>query len=463
LKRFMRHLVAAAAVAVAAATAGTAGATPFHPAAQTFPFRPLAGTPAEAAQGCFNGAPCYLPDQIGQAYDFPTGQGAPTGAGQTILIVDAYGSPTLASDLATFDGVLGIPAPNLTIVQQKKVITGGQPSGDLLSWGLETTLDVEWAHALAPGAKIVLAIAADDDSANLVQVEKEALDKNHGAILTQSFGGDESGPAADPDAMDALDRLYADTVQHGGTVIASSGDYGATNGTPFEFDQPFVVANYPASSPFVLAVGGTEGLPYPDGLWTGSGYGGEQVWNEYLPATGQFGASGGAPSTVYPQLPWQAGITPAVGRAEPDVAFDAAANGGVLIVFRGGAGAIGGTSVGSPAWAAIVALANEARGRQGRGPLGIATPLIYSLAQNSGSYARDFHDITVGTNALFQGMAGLPGFDAGAGYDYPTGLGTPDVTNLIGDLATHDVNLKVNGLLRSHGHGNGHGHFGPGR
>jgi subtilase family serine protease len=428
-----------------------------RPAAQGLPFVQISAADVAQAPTCQAGLLCYPPQLVRDAYDFPTGNGGATGAGQTIVIVEAYGSPFLDGDLAAFDAQFGLPAPDLTTVQQQTVLAP-PPDGDSpLNWALETSLDVEYAHALAPGAKLVLAVAANGDASNLVQVEKEVLPQYPTAIVSMSFGGDEVGPFSDPAAEDAFDRLFATQILHGGTVIASSGDAGASNG------NATVTASYPASSPFVLAVGGTEGDPYPGGLWNNGRYGGEQVWNEVIPGVGA-GATGGAPSAIYPVLPWQLGLVPTLQRAEPDVAFDAANNGGVVIAFHGRFGVIGGTSVGSPSWAAIVALANELRGRQGKPPLGLATPQIYLLARDHAAYRRDFHDITTGANDLGNGQFGFPGFSAGPGYDFPTGLGTPDVARLVKDLAGRDaLRLRFDDLLRPHGNGGGHHGFEPGR
>jgi len=136
----------------------------------------------------------------------------------------------------------------------------------------------------------------------------------------------------------------------------------------------------------------------------------------------------------------------------------------VIIAFHGTFGVIGGTSVGAPSWAAIVALANELRGKRGMPQLGLATPQLYTLARDRNTYRQDFHDITTGSNALGNGQFGLPGFSAGPGYDYPTGLGTPDVSRLIKDLAGRDaLRLRLDDLMHGHGHGHGHGSFAPGR
>jgi subtilase family serine protease len=408
---------------------------------------PLAQAIAAGKRGgsqstCVVGGPfaCYAPGQLQQAYDFPTDPHASVGTGQTILIVEAYGAPDITYDLATFDQAFGIPAPpSFTIYNQQTAIPGAQGSGFTFSWELETSLDVEWAHAMAPGANIVLAIANSDDSSDLVEVETEALPLYPGAIVTQSFGGDETGPFSDPNAPPALRPLYAADIAAGGTILASSGDFGATNG------DDTVMASYPASDPLVLAVGGTEGNPYPLGLVRRDGhYGGEQAWNEP-----DFGiAGGGAPSTLFTAPAWQQGVTGQAMRAEPDVSYTAALNGGVVVVISCApdpemvglagcspatplAGVLGGTSVGSPQWAAIVAIANEARGRQGKPPVGQVAPLLYALASNTPTYDQDFHDITVGNNAL---AGSSLGFTARPGYDLATGLGTPNVKHLVDDL-----------------------------
>ena len=333
----MRLGIGAAVAAAAAALATTAGAATFRPAVQNLPYTQLTSAQVQQAPTCQNGHLCYTPQMIRDAYDFPNGRGGATGAGQTIVVVDAYGSPFLGDDVAAFEQQFGLPPVDLTVVPQQTVLAPPPPDDSLLNWALETSLDVEWAHALAPDAKIVLAVAANGDSSNLVQVEREVLAQYPSAIVTQSFGTDEAGFFADPDAMTALDALYLQQVGHGGTVVTSSGDFGATNGTPFGPGPVSPMAGYPASSPFVLTVGGTEGNPYPGGLWNHGHYGGEQVWNEVFAGPDgslQAGASGGAPSVVYPAPPWQLGLTGTSMRAEPDVAYDAAGNGGVIIALR---------------------------------------------------------------------------------------------------------------------------------
>jgi subtilase family serine protease len=456
---------------LALCAAGSAAATPMRPALTTIPFTQISAAAAKAAHQTPlcppNGGTivCYSPSFLRDAYDFPTGKNAPTGAGQTIVIVTAYGSPSIQQDLAQFDAENGLPdPPSFTIVNQQTQVTDAG-SGDLMTWAIETSLDVEYAHGMAPGANIVLAVGDTDDSANIAQLESEVLPQYQTAVVSQSFGADEAGLASDPDSAAIMDTLFLNQVRHGGTVVAASGDFGASGLTPF-VGPPSPMAGYPASSPFVLSVGGTMGNPAPAGLWDRGHYGGEQAWNELLPAVFPGGgAGGGAPSGIYAAPPWQLGLTGSSMRAEPDVSYNAAFNGGVIVVLGGKHGVVGGTSAGAPQWAAIVALANEVRGQRGSGPLGIATAQLWTLARDKNDYRQDFHDITVGNNTLLGAASGLPGFNAGPGYDYATGLGTPDVSRLLKDLSGHDAQrFSFDGLLQSHGggkHGK-HVHFGAG-
>jgi subtilase family serine protease len=385
------------------------------------------------------GLVCYNPQFIRSAYNFPNSL---DGTGQTIVIVDAYGSPTIAADLALFDAVFSIPPPpSFTVICP----AGGCPHPSYTSpnphgpfgWSIETSLDVEYAHAMAPGASIVLDVAQSSSGNDINVVESKVIPVFPGAVMSQSFGIPEYLIHNNNAQVMQAEKNYQEATSLGWTIFASSGDFGATNG--------ITTANpsFPSSYPLVTAVGGTQGNPYPAGLAAGScplsgsctpsGYGGEEVWNE--PAFGA--AGGGAPSLLFSTPSYQSGLSLS-SRTTPDVSYNAAVNGGVLVVWSacpsciGASGPVlfivGGTSAGSPQWAAIAALANEAAGTS----LGFINPALYAIGNNPTKYANDFHDITVGNNQL----AGTPvGFSAATGFDDASGWGTPNVTNLVADLA----------------------------
>ena len=452
----LRHLVLAVAIATTALlAASTASAVRFTPATQMVPAISISDATAKSSKTVPNcgGAVCYHPSFLRDAYDFPTGHGAPTGAGQTILIVTSYGEQSIAADLAQFSAEENLPPANFTQVNEQTQLAPPEDPDTIRQWQLETALDVEWAHAMAPGAKIVLAVAATGDSADVTETLSEVLPRYRGAIVSMSlFADEEFFTQFDPDSMKTMNRLFLRHVLTGGTVVAASGDFGATGLSLLALGDPTVDAAFPASSPFAIGVGGTQGGTFPTGLWQNGHYGSEQVWNETdLPLPG---ASGGAPSTVFPAPLWQLGLTDTTKRATPDVAYNAAVNGGVIIVIGGQHSLMGGTSAGTPQWAAIVALANESRGRQGRVPLGLATPQLYAIARDRSNYRQDFHDITVGSNAFAGPDSGLPGFAADPGYDLATGLGTPDVSRLLSDLGGRESGRFS--LTDDGDYGNGH-------
>jgi len=497
-----KRLVTFLSVLTALVCASVAAAAPMRPLLEPGPFHPLAHfTPADAATQCLNGPPCYLPQEIQAAYNYPAGPGAPTGADQTILVLTAYGAPFVANDLQLFDFGSNLPDPPHFRVETQQLPVSSDGSGHTYTWEVETDLDVQWAHAMAPGANIVVAVANTDDPANVAEVLREVLPKYPGAIITQSFGQDETGPAGDPTLPNTFSPLYLTALLRGGTVLASAGDLGASNGTEIESVlasqmqppiqlTPSVMAAYPASDPLVLSVGGTEGNPYPGGLLTANGtYGGEQAWNEVV--FGFPGAGGGAPSQLFDAPPWQRSLHTSQ-RLEPDVSYNASEVDGYLVILscrpsapgspvldpncpdssHSGYVAVGGTSAGTPQWAAIIALANELRAQSHRGPLGFVSPTLYEIAKDPTAYARDFHDITTGNNALNLMALGFPaasqfGFAAAPGYDLATGLGSPNVSNLLFDLQKRDSGNVPGNLLKAFkavgkDHGKKHG-FDPSR
>jgi subtilase family serine protease len=378
---------------------------------------------AASAASALTGRPCVFgagppaclgPADFAQAYDVPAGL---DGTGQTIVILTPYGDPALQTDLALFDSYFGLPAPpSLSVLP---VAGSGVPgSGQLRFWALETALDVEYAHALAPGAKIVVAQAATDDNGDIVLAAAKLLPRYPGAVVSMSFGDFETDSAAGT-FVAQLHAVFLQATALRETLVAASGDLGATFSPFTGLNTP--VAGYPASDPLVTAVGGTMGLPAPSSLLVNGAYGGEQVWNEPP------GASGGAPSVLFPAPSWQRPVSGYSMRTVPDVAYYAESAGGAMVFALGRPGLVGGTSLGSPSWAGIFALVDQARASQGRGPIGPANASLYKLGRKGG----DFHDITVGNNAYLSPT----GFAATPGYDLATGWGTPDVARLVAGLA----------------------------
>jgi subtilase family serine protease len=441
LKR-LALLAAAAAAVTSAALAATAAAAPVLHAIAGLPAvqgPALTAAAGSAGPGCDPhwaavGVACLSPADLAAVYDFPKGL---DGRGQTIVVVDAYGSPTLQADVDAFDGLFGLPATTVQVVRGPSTgATDG--SGQLGTWAVETSLDVEYAHAMAPGARIVLAQAASDDVDDLLAATSAAVAQYPGAIVSLSFGGDETDPTSGP-SFARWHALFAAGTAAGDTFVAAAGDFGATNCPDPSVCSPSdaPVAQFPASDPLVLAVGGTMASPYGgvqapglfgSGLDVNGGYGGEQVWNEpWLGAA----ATGGAPSVLFSAPSWQAPFSQSSQRIVPDVSYNASIAGGVEIVAGGHLALIGGTSAAAPQWAAVVAVADQGRGASGIRPLGLVAPDLYRLASDPRTYARDFHDVTSGSNALFGVFAG---FAAGTGFDDATGLGSPDVAHLVADL-----------------------------
>ena len=370
------------------------------------------------------GLACYTPALIRKGYNVPS---TLTGAGQTIVIVDAFGSPTIRHDLHVFDLIFGLPDPTLNII-----FPGGSPTFNPLQshgeigWAFETSLDVEWAHAIAPGATIDLVVAATNSGNVLNLAQQFAVTHHLGNVMSLSFGVPEIAVAGKGNNFQLMqaDAIYHAAQAAGITVFAASGDAGAN------FGLPITSALFPASDPLVTGVGGTNLF-----LSDAGAYLGETVWNDSIPSLcpfgcnfGAIGATGGAPSRIFPAPTFQHALTGQTMRSTSDVGYNASVYTGILVFesfFHPGLYFIGGTSEGAPQWAAITALADQAAGHS----LGFLNPVLYAIAGNAAQYAADFHDITVGSNGFFG-----PGFPALTGYDLPTGLGTPNVAHLISTI-----------------------------
>src|SRR5713101_4333094 len=212
---------------------------------------------------------CYSPSFIKKAYEFPS-TSTLDGTGQTIVIVDAFGSPTIVNDLALFDARFGIPAPPSFTIFCGNSATPLDPTTcphvdinanaphDEFGWTIETSLDVQYAHAMAPGANIVLDVASTSSGNAINDAETSAIAAYPGAVFSQSFGIPEGFINAGANNAQLLqaNKNYAAGVASGDTFFASAGDTGATFGTTT------AMSNFPASNPFNTNVTGTNGMPY---------------------------------------------------------------------------------------------------------------------------------------------------------------------------------------------------------
>jgi subtilase family serine protease len=377
------------------------------------------------------GVQCYGPDQIRAAYNIqPLLDRGLTGKGRTIVVVDAFNPPGVAADLHTFDAVWGLADPELTILNPQGSVPFDLNSRAQTSFASEIDLDLQWAHVVAPDAKLVLVEAKTNDDADILAATQFAVQHRLGDVISQSFGEDESCVA--PDIAKAQHRTFEQATAEHITLIASSGDQGSAlptcDGSTFS-----KAVSSPASDPLVLAIGGTHLLA--DG--TSGAYQSETVWNE----SERFGAAGGGGFSVKFRRPaYEIGVVRSTARGLPDVSYNAAIDGGVIAFFgQDGLGGnfylFGGTSAGSPQWSGLIAITNQLAHRQ----VGFVNSSLYA-AQRAHLTGRLLHDITVGDNTFtFTNEAGatvtIPGFAAVKGWDAATGLGTPKANAVVPFLA----------------------------
>jgi kumamolisin len=342
----------------------------------------------------------YTPPQLGKIYRFPPDT---DGSGQVVAIIE-LGGGFAQSELDTYFAQVGVPRPVVTAigVDGAKNEPGQDPQGA----DGEVLLDIEVAGALAPGAGYKVYFAPNTDAGFLDAVSEAAHASPTPVAISISWGQNEDEWTAQ--ARDAMDDAFADAAALGVTVTAAAGDSGSSDAAT-RGDH----ADFPASSPHVLACGGTNLKADPD---TGK-ISAETVWNGG--ASG--GATGGGVSDVFPLPDWQttAGV-PAAGRGVPDVAAVADPATGYEVLVDGASAVYGGTSAVAPLWAALVARLVQATGK----PFGLLNPLLYQgLA--AGKTVDGFRDVTKGSNGKYK---------ARAGWDPCTGLGSPDGTALLARL-----------------------------
>ena len=464
-RRFVPWLVA---LIAAVALAGAASLTLYdHANAVVAPHPAVVGHVAKKAQtqprptsDCVTllGIRCYSPAQFENAYNLAALHNAGiTGAGQTIAIIDSFGSPTIAADLHQFDQTFGVsnpwgvpidPAiakdPKLTIIQPAGQVPPFDPTNDdMVGWAQETTLDVEWAHVMAPKAKILLVETPVSETEGvtgfpeIVKAENYVINHHLASIISQSFGATEN-TFPNKQSLLALRGAFKNALLHHVTVLGASGDEGSTDfQTNLEDLYTMPVNSWPSSDPLVTSIGGTQ-MNLDD---AGHRLSPDVVWNNS--PIGIQAAGGGGLSQVFGRPAFQDGVKSVVGhqRGTPDISLNAAVDGGVWVYYTFVTPSspyhiFGGTSAATPEFAGIVAMANQVAHH----PLGWINDDLYRL-RNRPHRPDGIVDVTSGNNGIgpFVNSDGntyeVPGYDAGTGYDLASGLGTINANAFVRALA----------------------------
>jgi len=395
---------------------------------------------------------CFEPGQVRQAYDLPAlYKKGITGKGATIVIVDSFGSPTIAHDLAVFDKQFGYPAPpSFKIIAPAGKIPAYNPNNsDMVGWAGETTLDVEYAHTIAPGANILLVETPVSETEGvtgfpqIVTAEEYVINHHLGDVISQSFSATEQ-TFTSYKQLAPLRAAYIDAYRNHVTVLAASGDSGAADvGLDETTYYTHPVTSWPDSDPYVTGVGGTQLHQNANGTFTST------VWNDtYNKATNEYVygdagpnplAGGGGKSIFFPRPGYQNRVKSVVGgsRGVPDISMSGACD-GAADIYQSFAGQPAGwyptcgTSEATPEFAGIVALADQVAHH----PLGLINPTLYAL---SAAHAPGIVDVTKGNNTVSFTQGGklqtVKGFPALRGYDLASGVGTVNALYFVYELA----------------------------
>jgi subtilase family serine protease len=446
----------------------------FQPAVAEWQFLSSSTTPPTEA-ACFAiGRRCFTPAAMQNSYNLaPLYAAGNEGQGKTIAVIDSFGSATIANDLNVFNTAFGLPhlcgepgvtctpgMPTFTILQLQGSPPPnppppnngtGQENHNL--WAIEVSLDVEWAHAIAPQANIILVTTPTAETlgvqgfSQMMNAVQYVVDNHLADVISMSLGAGEGSFSSTASLLNLRHGLIAAQANHV-TVLASSGDGGTSNIVKEPVKNPNLIpypsVEWPASDPLVTAVGGTYLCTDP---LTGIGVDSVDppVPCQSHPGVREVGwiDSGGGYSIIFPRPAFQNTLPPgstfvgsSVGapgpnsnmRGVPDIAFQASARTGPL-VYDGGEGGwfiVGGTSCSAPQWAGLIAIADQIAGHD----LGYINPALYQIATNPAKYASDFFDVTTGNNQT----TSIPGYAASQGWDAVTGLGTPNAANLLPDL-----------------------------
>jgi subtilase family serine protease len=393
---------------------------------------------------------CYNPLQIERAYDeaplFDTGI---DGQGQTIVIVDSFGSPTVLHDLQVFDKKFGLPnPPSFTVIQPAGPVPPYTNTGQREGWAGETELDVEYSHTMAPDASILLVETPNSETEGktgfpaIVKAEEYVIAHHLGGVISQSFGATEQSFTSAQQLL-SLRTPYIDAAKNNITVLTASGDSGAADVTHGGIYYDFPVTSWPDSDPLVTGVGGTELHLNAAGGHTGP----DTVWNDtYNVPTNKFIfgdkgpnplAGGGGRSIIFAKPAYQDGVRSIVGsqRGVPDISMSGACDGGVDMYQSFGGQTPGwyvtcGTSEATPLMAGVIALADQLAGH----PIGLINPALYKM---SAAGAPGIVDVTSGNNTVTfvqKGTHTIQGFNAQPGYDLASGVGTVDVAKFVPEL-----------------------------
>lgn len=413
-------------------SSNTGGTTPTaRPASTATPAPSPTSTTADICPAQLGSIPnCYTPHASRVAYGLEalTERGF-TGKGQTVVDIVSYGSPTLQQDMDVFDKQFGLPPISIKVLAPLGTARYDPTNKDMVGWGIETELDVQIIHAMAPDAGIVVLTSPVDETEGTIglpqflQLEQYAVSHQLGQIFSQSYVATEVTLA--DSAGQQLVKKYSDfydqiTTKQGWTIVSGSGDHGATDYSNIAATQfsPTPTVNFPVDVPWVTAVGGTtlvhNANSYNETAWQDSGGGFSKFFNEP-----DFQKS--LPQAVQTQLNGRRGL--------PDIAANADPATGMAIYAGGQWQQIGGTSASTPLWAGIIAVADQMAGH----PLGFINPGIYKVA-SSANAQQDFRDITSGNNSFFSGNVQVTGYSAAPGWDPVTGWGTPNAQKLLPDL-----------------------------
>ncbi len=470
----------------------TLAAPAFHPTVSDWQF--VSANPPTQADCQAGNRRCFNPTSMANSYNYAGLHAAGNlGQGETIAVVDSWGSDTIAHDLHVFDQTFGVQAmcgeegvtcaPGMPTFSrfsaQGTPATNTMPPNnspgieDKAAWAVEVSLDVEWAHATAPMANILLVTTPTAETLGvqgfpqMMNAVQQVVDNHMADVISMSLAAGE-GTFNGPAALMQLRQAFVDAQANNVTVFGSSGDNGTANSTFTPVAKggnliPYPSVEWPASDPLVTGVGGTylctdavtgtsvdsanpparcvanPGVREVGWVAGGGGYSiffPRPDYQNNLPAGSSYtGTSAGAPGPNSNM------------RGVPDIAYQASATTGVLVYVSlspfGASGfrspacggvcgdgwyVVGGTSAGSPQWAGITAMADQMNGGH---DLGLLNPKLYQIASDPGKYANDFYDETVGCNQL---DPSIPGYCASQGWDAVTGLGSPNVANLIPDL-----------------------------